>query len=390
MESPPPSLEKHYLEKIKFLEEKNKFLENENQLQKLYIKSLNDQIELLKEKIQTMDNNNLKQNNTKTPYNSNIANKSLTTSLLSLEFFISEAEPTHILTKNHTDQIYCIAILNNKRIASGGQDSKIIIYDKNYTRAELEIVEHTGAISSLIVSSNGDLISSSCDKTLKIFRIEEINNKDIISLKYYLIQTINTTHTNHIIHVREIYSNMLVSCSLDHQINFYCPQNNIYLLENNLNVSKNVYNILEVLDHKLVVALPDELKLYDLKKRVFIKELNDIKCYGDWVNDNLCLLKNNYLAVCGNSFIYIVDLIQFKFMNKVNTNTKNICLLFWDNILITGSHNGIIQEFIVNDFNLIKSSFKEKCHQNHIWQILKDEKGNIISCGADRYIKIWK
>ena len=276
MESPPPSLEKHYLEKIKFLEEKNKFLENENQLQKLYIKSLNDQIELLKEKIQTMDNNNLKQNNTKTPYNSIIANKSLTTSPLSLEFFISEAEPTHILTKNHTDQIYCIAILNNKRIVSGGQDSKIIIYDKNYTRAELEIVEHSGAVSSLIVSSNGDLISSSCDKTLKIFRIEEINNKDIISLKYYLMQTINTTHTNHIVHVREIYSNMLVSCSYDHQINFYCPQNNIYLLENSLNVSKNVYNILEVLDHKLVVALPDELKLYDLKKRVFIKELNDV------------------------------------------------------------------------------------------------------------------
>ena len=109
MESPPPSLDKHYLEKIKFLEEKNKFLENENQLQKLYIKSLNDQIELLKEKIQMMENNNLNQNNTKTPHNSNISNKSLTTSPLPLEFFISEAEPIHILTKNHTDQIYCIA-----------------------------------------------------------------------------------------------------------------------------------------------------------------------------------------------------------------------------------------------------------------------------------------
>ena len=254
----------------------------------------------------------------------------------------------------------------------------------------MEIVEHTGAVSSMIVSSIGELISSSIDKTLKIFRIEEISNKDIISLKYYLIQTIDTTHINHIVHVREIYSNILVSCSLDYHINFYIPQQNIYLLENSLNNNKSVFNILEVLDHKLVVALPDELKLYDLKKRIFIKELKDINCYGDWVNDNLCLLKDNYLAVCGNSFICIIDLIQFKSVNKINVNTNNICLLFFDDILIAGSANGIIQEFNVNGINLVKTSFKEKCHQNYVYQMLKDEKGNIISCGYDKYIKIWK
>ena len=132
------------------------------------------------------------------------------------------------------------------------------------------------------------------------------------------------------------------------------------------------------------------MKLYDLKKRIFIKEVNDIKCYPDIINDNLCLLKDNYLAVCGCAFIYVVDLIQFNVINKTSTSTNNICLLYWDNLLITGTANGIIQEYIVNDFNLIKTSFKEKCHQSYIWQIIKDEKGNIISCGHDNYIKVWK
>ena len=177
---------------------------------------------------------------------------------------------------------------------------------------------------------------------------------------------------------------------MDGTINFYSPQNNNYELYNSINISKNVYNILEVLAHKLVVALPEELKLYDLKKQSFIKEVNDINCYPDWVNDNLCLLKDNYLAVCGRGYIYIVDLIQFKAINKTSTNTNNISLLFLDNILITGTDNGIIQEFIVNDFNLIKTSFKEKSHKSHIWQILRDEKGNLISCGQDNCIKIWK
>ena len=124
----PPSIEKNYLDKIKVLEEKNKFLENENQLQKEYIKSLKDQIELLKEKIANLEKKN---NITNTP--SNLTNTPLPTPLSS-EFQISGAEPIHFLSKNHSNYIYCIAILKNKRLVSGGYDSKIIIYDKNYIR----------------------------------------------------------------------------------------------------------------------------------------------------------------------------------------------------------------------------------------------------------------
>ena len=177
---------------------------------------------------------------------------------------------------------------------------------------------------------------------------------------------------------------------MDTQINFYLSQNNLYSLESTIKVPISIYNILEVLDNKLVVALSEELKLFDLKTRAFIKELKGVKCYGDWVNDNICLLKDNYLSVCGNSFIYVVDLVQFKIVNQLNTNSNNICLLFWDNALFTGTDRGIIQEYIVKDFNLIKISYKEKCHQKCIWQIIKDEEGNLISCSHDNYIKVWK
>jgi WD40 repeat protein len=293
------------------------------------------------------------------------------------------------MSKNHSNYIYCITILNNKRLVSGGYDSKIIVYDKNYTHPELEINEHGAAVTSLIVSSNGNLISSSCDKTLKIFKIEENSDKTRIFLNYFVLQTINTTHTNNIIHVRELSTKRLVSCSLDTQLNFYSPQNNNYSLESTIDVSKSVYNILEVPNYQLCVAFADELKLFDLSKRKFIKELKDIGSYTDWVNDNLCLLKQNYLSICGNNYIYIVDLVQFKLINKVETKSNNICLCYWDNKLIIGTNNGMIQEYKVNDMNLSKISFKEKCHQNHIWQILKDEEGNIISCSHDNYIKVW-
>jgi hypothetical protein len=241
----------------------------------------------------------------------------------------------------------------------------------------------------LIVSSNGNLISSSCDKTIKIFKIEESGTKEKSSLNYFLLQTISTTHSNNLIHVRELSSKKLVSCSLDTKLNFYIPQNNNYNFEISIDTTKSVYNCLEVLDNKLVLAFTDELKLFDLNKRKFIKELKEINCYADWVNDNLCLINQNCLIGCGNNYIFVIDLVQFKLLNKINTNSYNICLCFWNNKLNVGTSDGMIQEYKINENNLSKISFKEKCHQQHIWQIIKDDEGNLISCSHDNYIKVW-
>ena len=372
-----PSLEETYKEKIKYLEEKIKFLENENKLQKDLITSLHEQIILLKEKLQMK------------PESANKINQNSSINTINFKN-ISEREPIHFMSKHHANYIYCIAILKNKRLVSGGYDTKIIIYDKNYTHPELEIKEHSAAVTSLIVASNGNLISSSRDKTLKIFKIEESTNKTGLSLNYFLLQTINTTHSDNIIHVRELSSNKLVSCSLDTQLNFYLPQNNNYSLEITIDVPKAVYDFLEILNDQLVVSFADSLHLFSLKNRKFIKELKEISCYPDWVNDCLCLLKQNHLVVCGNGYLYVVDLIQFKLLNKINTNSNNISLCYWNDRLFVGTNNGMIQEYKVDDMNLSKISFKEKCHQNYIWQLLLDDEGNLISCGHDNYIKIWK
>ena len=382
-----PTLEEKYLQKIKYLEEKLGFYEKENNLQKQNINLLNALIKLLNEKINSLEsnNNNSMQENQIMTINNNIAPPPY----LNCDVTISEREPIHLLSKHHLNKIYCIAILKNKRLVSGGFDSKIIVYDKNYTKPDLEIKEHSGAVTSLVVSSNGNLISSSCDKTIKIFKIEENNNKNGLVLNYYQLHTINTNHSSiYLIHVRELSSCKLVSCSLDTKLNFYIPQNNSYSLES-FDVPKFVYNFLEVINSQLVIAFVDELKLFDLKTRKFIKEIKDIACYADWVNDTLCLFGKNYLAACGNSFIYIVDLVQFKLLNKINTNSKNISLCYWNNKIFVGTYEGMIQEYKINDMNLSKISFKEKCHQNYIWQILIDDEGNLISCGTDNYIKVW-
>ena len=151
-----PTLEEKYIEKMKNLEEKIKFLENENQLQKSYIKSLNEQIGLLKEKIINIESNN-KNSNQNNKCNVVINTPPPTSSS---DLTISEREPICLMTKHHDNYIYCIVLLKNKRLVSGGYDSKIIVYDKNYIHPDLEIKEHSAAVTSLIVSSNSaDLIT---------------------------------------------------------------------------------------------------------------------------------------------------------------------------------------------------------------------------------------
>ena len=174
-----------------------------------------------------------------------------------------------------------------------------------------------------------------------------------------------------------------------YKIEFLSPQNNNYSLEITIDVPKSIYNFLEVPNEKLVLAFSDELKLFDLKTRKILKELKDISCYADWVNNNLCLIQEDCIVACGNSFLYVVDLVQFKLLNKLNTNSNNVSLYYWNNRLEVGTSDGMIQEFKVNETNISKISFKEKCHQNYIWQIIKDDEGNLITCGHDNYIKVW-
>ena len=109
----------------------------------------------------------------------------------------------------------------------------------------------------------------------------------------------------------------------------------------------------------MVVSLADSLQLFNTKNRKFIKELKEISCYTQWVNNCLCLLRQNYLAVCGNSYLYVVDLVQFKLLNKINTNSNNISLCYLNDRLFVGTNNGMIQKYKVDNMNLSKISLRK-------------------------------
>ena len=65
----------------------------------------------------------------------------------------------------YSDYIFCLATLNDNRIASGCKDGSINIYKPNYD-LDFQIKEHSGRVFYLFTHSNGNLISCSYDKTI--------------------------------------------------------------------------------------------------------------------------------------------------------------------------------------------------------------------------------
>ena len=157
------------------------------------IKSKDEKIKLLEEKLSQYNISNITNDNN---YNN---------------FDIKLKESLHKL-KYHTNYIYCATVLNDGRFVTGSYDNSIIIYNNKTFKPDLTIKEHSSPIYSLIQLSSGILCSGSYDKTIKLYNI---NNNT-----YNVLQTLSY-HTDCITKIIELMNKKLVSCSWDNTIIFY-------------------------------------------------------------------------------------------------------------------------------------------------------------------------
>ena len=163
----------------------------------------------------------------------------------------------------HSLSITCIIQLNDGRLVSGSKDKRIIIYIKKIFTKSFEINEHTEEISSLLQLKTEFLASSSFDKYIKIFKLNENN--------YEIIQSIKA-HDNFIHKIIELSNGNLISCSLDKNIKIFNLENGIYIENFKFIEEKWICNILETIPLNLVAAHINimgniNLKFYDLIKR---------------------------------------------------------------------------------------------------------------------------
>ena len=185
--------------------------------------------------------------------------------------------------KINTQSIYCLLILNDGRICSASNDSKINILNKFTYETEITIDIFQNGIYYISQLKNLNLICCS-EKIIKIIKILDKNKKS--NKLFEVIQTLSK-HSNKIWKVIELNDNNLISCSSDKTIIIWENNNNFYKFKYFIPIiADSVRSIIETKINEIAYTSFYEQKLYfyNTKTRNQIKILTKIFSSG-WNND---------------------------------------------------------------------------------------------------------
>lgn len=70
---------------------------------------------------------------------------------------------------NHEDRVLTINVLKNGDLVSGSSDKTIKIWDKDTGKLKKTLTGHTDYVKQILVLPNGNLVSASFDFTIKVW-----------------------------------------------------------------------------------------------------------------------------------------------------------------------------------------------------------------------------
>ena len=292
----------------------------------------------------------------------------------------------------YSDYIFCLATLNDNRIASGCRDGLINIYKPNYD-LDFQIKEHSGRVFYLFTHSNGNLISCSYDKTIKVFSFLDDDNN------YKCIQTISN-HRSAVFKVIEIHEEKILSISADKTIIIFNKENNDeFTYEKTIKCNDISEDVVLCLDKEIATASHSEsihFFNYEFAEEENNSPIMEIKVTG-W--NNVLKVLNENLFVCGFGGIYLInlntkDIIQkYEFTDKLsNFEDLKFCLITnIKNKFIFGDNEGglMLCEFNEKTKKLTYNEYK-KMHESWIRTLLLRKEDIFITAGNDCKMKIWK
>ena len=301
--------------------------------------------------------------------------------------------------KYHSSYINCSTVLNDGRIATGGNDGSIIIYNKEKFNPDIIINEHEDDIKDLLQLSSGYLASCSKDRTIKLF--------NIAGKEYNIIQTL-TYHKYGVNKLIELNNQKLVSCSnaqnnnpflfsnSNHSIIFYIKDknknkdNNEYIMDFSIKSDYQCNNIIQTKDNEVCYSETNldyhALCFFDFAERKNISKLNDI------VTTCIKKISKDLLLIGGRNLLYIINFNSYNIIRIINSSKSNliydICILN-DNILFTGDEQGNIRQWRILGDKLIQVSEKKIDDFYSIKSLLKISDEHIISCDDQGTLKYW-
>ena len=236
--------------------------------------------------------------------------------------------------KEDNGNIWCLLLLKNGNLCSGGSDSKIKIYSLINFQLEKILLGHNSYITSLyeLNNENNKLLSSSGDKYIKLWDL--ISGNCLNSFK---------AHFSSIFKVIQIKNNKIVSCSEDNFIKIWEYKDNhfyhIKILEKHIGT---VYSILEMKNYIISGSWDCNLIFWDINNDYNFYKIvpNIFNCS----NNSLRKYDENRCMIGGEGIFYIVNIISFQIETKFSTKIyegfiNSLCLINDKNWIIHSGFN---------------------------------------------------
>ncbi len=227
---------------------------------------------------------------------------------------------------------------------------------------------HKGRILYFSQLSDGNLISTSTDKTIKIINP---NTKEVIATL--------ADHKDWVWKVIE-FKDKLISISWDNTLKIWKKENNNYVVENTIEIKGNPFDIISLINDEFDVAVcVDEDKSL---RFINLSNKNEIKIENVVVNvekfDEIMFINQNILLVAAKNNLYLIDIKTKQILCKLENNENKIEKIFVNDNFIyavakTNENKRKLLFFKINDNKISKfyendleSDFedKEKLNQN--------------------------
>ncbi len=293
------------------------------------------------------------------------------------------------ILKDHTNYISYLSILKDGRLVSSSCDCTLNIYKIDSFELQLSIKEHSGTVRSFIQLNNENIITCSDDQTMKIIKLIGEDN-------YKIEQTLQD-HTSYVWNVLEIKENELISVSLDNTMKIWKlnDENKFVCINTIIFQNSNGYcNILQLNENKFVTSSYSDKCVKFWENYSNIVTIDNIET--EWTFKTMCLLNKNVLCIGGthSKGFYLIDIINYQIIKNI-FGPKIIYSIHkcFDGLILCSivdeNKNHCLVKYKYDENDLKKVVEKKNAHNNFIYSCIELNDGIIASGGRDCLIKLW-
>ena len=300
----------------------------------------------------------------------------------------------------HKKCVNYLLLLKDNRLASVSDDNYLIVYNLTKNTIDLQIEIHSNPVKYITQFDDGIIATTSLDKSIKLFTINENNEIKTIQSLY--------GHSGPVYKIIKLTNNYFASCGEDPNIKLWNKENDIYnnLINihldglqinnnNNMKMRKNqinnrnrqmkYYDIIQIKENEIITlgydynnSGNDNLYFWNFITQQNIANINFQNNYNDNTivkNNNIILFDYSKLIYIGKNNLYVIGLDNYNIINSISIEggfLNSIERFNNNNMFLTGDNNGDLWQWNFNskisNFNLIgKKQLKiDKNNENNL------------------------